>query len=371
MSRPWPRISALKRVAASLAILAICASSAVAQPALTLESRADISAPKLEARAKFGGISGLDYDAARRRWFLISDDTAQRGPSRFYTASIRFHATPRVKVRDLRPLTDTAGRDFPAQGSGAESVDSEAMRIDPRDGSLIWSSEGDARDNFGPAIRRSTRSGREIARIALPAMFQRDPEQKRGPRTNNGFEGMDMAPDGGVWLAMEAPLIQDGPVPTPDAGAMTRIVRLDPEGAVVAQYAYPVDRIARATAGKNSDNGVSEMLAIDDTHVLMLERSGLQIDGNHYGFSTRLYLADLTGATDVSRLDSLQSRGFTPATKTLLLDFDALGGAPIGNLEAMAWARRGGDPRGRIVLMTDNNFDADWPTQMLVLRVGP
>jgi len=194
--------------------------------------------------------------------------------------------------------------------------------------------------------------------------------RKNAVRAATRLSSLYLTPDGGIWLAMESPLIQDGEIPSPTAGAIARLTRLNSDGTVAAQYAYAIDRITRAEPGKQSDNGISEMLALDDGRLLILERSGLQDVGTRYNFDCRLYLVDLDGATDVSTMDSLNDQTFTPASKTLLLDLNTLLGSNAGNLESMAWATRGLNPRGRLVLFTDDNFDAGRPTQMVVLRVG-
>ena len=37
---------------------------------------------------EFGGISGLDYDAATDLFYAISDDRSQKAPARFYTLKL-------------------------------------------------------------------------------------------------------------------------------------------------------------------------------------------------------------------------------------------------------------------------------------------
>jgi hypothetical protein len=210
-----------------------------------LETRLTISPPPAFAQG-FGGLSGLDYDAAERRWYLISDDRAEHGPSRFYSASIRFGSHARVRIRDLRPLADNRGAPFPPSGTGAEAVDAESLRVEQATGQLVWSSEGDFPDGFGPALRRMDRSGRELTRVALPPIFARDPAGLRGPRANRTIEGLTLSPDGALWLSMEAPFIEDGAMPDADHGALVRFTRLDPKGGPARQYAYPVDPVREA-----------------------------------------------------------------------------------------------------------------------------
>ena len=127
----------------------------------------------------------------------------------------------------------------------------------------------------------------------------------------------------------------------------------------------------RATPGKRFEQGVSEILWLDDNRLLVLERAGVEIEGVHWGFHCRLYLADLSRAGDVSALPSLTGATVPLAAKTLLIDFDAVRGAPVGNVEGMAWAPAGRFGGRRLVFVTDNNFDPDWTSELLVFKFRP
>jgi hypothetical protein len=210
------------------------------------------------------------------------------------------------------------------------------------------------------------RKGKEISHLRLPPIFASDPGNERGPRPNRGIEGLAISPDGAVWASMEGPFVEDGELPTAEHGATVRLTRLDPAGGPARQYAYEIDPVGDAPpAPKRSDNGVSEILALDDHRLLVIERSGRETDPNRFAFHCRLYLADLSDATDIAALPSLKAGSFTPAKKTLVYDFDALS-PRLGNVEAMAWAPGRGR---RLVVVTDDNFEPAQPTELLVLKL--
>ena len=113
----------------------------------------------------FGGISGIDRDAATGVWYLLSDDRSARAPARFYTAAIDLDASGihSIRVTSVVPLRQADGNVFPSQQQGGEVPDPEALRIDPQGGGLLWSSEGDRKRGLSPFVRRASREGRVVA----------------------------------------------------------------------------------------------------------------------------------------------------------------------------------------------------------------
>ncbi|GGE07536.1 hypothetical protein GCM10008012_58070 [Rhizobium anhuiense] len=47
----------------------------------------------MENGVEFGGISGLDFDAANGHYIAISDDRSERGPARFYELDVDVDAS--------------------------------------------------------------------------------------------------------------------------------------------------------------------------------------------------------------------------------------------------------------------------------------
>lgn len=350
-----------------LALLALaCAPVAQAQdaaPPVRLVDSIELDPARFDEA--FGGISGIDYDARRRRWLLLSDDRSEHAPARLYTVEIGRSAKGwRVGKARRLPLRDARGQPFPRPGLGREAVDPEAIRVSPSGRAVFWSSEGDAKGGHGPAVFRANRRGRAQERLALPANLRRDSAGRRGPRDNASFEGLDFSPDGALWIAMEAPLIEDGLSAAEGRAPLVRFTRLR-EGEPTRQFAYRVD-----APPQGADNGVTEILAIDDARMLVLERSGAPIGDGSYRFRCRLYLADFAAASDVAGSGSLATAAVTPAAKRLMVDFDTLPDNP-GNLEAMAWWPSPGGRRDRIVVVNDDNFFAGEPTRLLLLALSP
>lgn len=305
--------------------------------------------------APFGGISGVDYDRKTGEWLMISDDRSDKAPARFYVGRLDYDLRA---VRGLRltrqvPLRREDGATFSA--AEGERADAEALRVDPRTGDLVWSTEGDAPRGFDPAVRRMGRDGAPRGVLPTPSDFRFTPN---GARPNLTFEGLSFSPDGRwLWLAMEAPLIQDGAVSSVSRGGLTRIARLDRTGGMVAQYAYRLDPI-QAAPDRRGDNGISEVLAVDHRQLLVLERSGVEDGQGRFTYHCRLYLADMPGA----RSDKV-------LIKRLLVNFDRIAGG-AANFEAMAWGPRI-DGRRTLVLFADDNFNVSEARRVIVLAEPP
>jgi hypothetical protein len=317
--------------------------------------------------APFGGISGADYDRRTDRWLMISDDRSDRAPARFFVGRLDFdtHGVKGLHLEGQIPLRREDRSTFPPTAAPAgERADAEALRIDPRTGDLVWATEGDAARGFDPAVRRMDRDGAPKGTIPTPPAFRFDPARANGARPNLTLEGLSFSPGGrGLWLSMEAPLIQDGPVSSLAAGGLTRIVRLDANGQVAAQYAYRLDPIQAAPA-RRGDNGISEILAVDEHRLLVLERSGVEDQDGRFSYHCRLYVVDVRTAAKLNAQDA-------PApllTKRLLVNFDRLTGASPSNLEAMAWGPVRGGHR-TLALFSDDNFSTVEPGRVVVFAV--
>lgn len=349
-------------------IAALLAAALLATPALRLVGALDVPKDIVVDGAPFGGISGVDYDRKADRWLMISDDRSDKAPARFFVGALDYDArgVRGLKVEMQVPLRRKDGSTFPSTAGEGERADAEALRIDPKTDDLVWSSEGDAPRGFDPSIRRMDRDGAFKGAIPTPGAFRFDPAKTSGARINQTFEGLSFSPDGRwLWLAMEAPLIQDGPAPSVASGGLTRITRLDRDGKVSAQFAYRLDPVQAAPV-KRSDNGASEILAVDDHRLLVLERSGVEDGEGRFAFHCRLYLVELAGAQDVAGRQSLAGGEVRPLNKRLLVNFDRLPDTPATNLEAMAWGAKLSTGERSLVLFADDNFDPHQRGQVLV-----
>lgn len=341
---------------------------------LRLIGRCVLPAEVSAGGAVLGGLSGLDYDAAADRWLAVSDDKSEHGPARGYALQIDYDqgGVSAAAVTAVILLRQQDGSTYPPDAA----PDFEALRIDPRDGSLWYTSEGSEALGLPPFIRHASRDGSYIAALAHPGMFAFVPGQATGLRRNLAFEGLAFAPDGNsLWLAMEGPLWQDGSMPTTEAGSptpLTRLTRLARDGSMLAQYAYPLGPIPLAPApGKQADNGVSEILALTDNRLLVLERSGRQDEAGVWRFTARLFEADCTGTTDVGARPALTGADIRPAAKRLVFDFATAGVPPVDNLEGIAFGRKLPNGHATLVLVTDDNFNANQTTQLWVFEILP
>ena len=285
-----------------------------------------------------GGLSGLDYDAQADIWYAISDAGA---PARFYTLRIALTAQglAEPELLDVVTMKQADGTPYPKRGPGRLRADPESIRLRPDTRTLLWTSEGSRWRGIDPFVREMTLDGRFLREWQLPAGFAMNPDADTGPRHNKAFEGLALTPDGrGAWVAMEQPLLQDGPASSVDGpGAPCRFTLFDLlSGRPVRQFAYiaePIRRLPIPGLGF-ADNGVSEILMLDAHRMLVLER-GFSIGA---GVSLRLFMVDVRQPQDTLQLPTLRTpKPIETARKTLVADFDRLGLPRLDNTEGMAW----------------------------------
>lgn len=318
---------------------------------------------QMENGVEFGGISGLDFDAATGHYIAISDDRSDKAPARFYELDVDVDASGLKGVSVVKHVTlkDKNGEPF-----AAKTVDPESIRLG-KDG-IYWGSEGDAKVLLPPFIRVAAPDGSFLREFKLPEGFAPTIDRSTGIRDNLAFEDLAVAPSGDVFVGLEAALYQDGPKPSLTTGSLSRIIRYDgASGEPKAQYVYPVSPIpqAAAKADGGNDNGMSEMLALDDHRLLAVERSYAEGVGNNI----KIMMMDLADATDISAIASLakNDQRVVPVRKSQILDLRTIGLVP-DNIEAMSIgkARDGTDV---LILGSDNNFSAAQKTQFYAFKI--
>ncbi|PHZ84397.1 esterase-like activity of phytase family protein [Paremcibacter congregatus] len=318
-----------------------------------------------------GGLSALDYNPVTGRYVAISDDRSDRNPARFYELELTFDETgfPGWHLVDRHFIRRPDGSFFPRPTMmGETSVDPEALKLAPGGQSYFWTSEGHAQHRVAPFIREMALDGRYIRDLSLPAKYLLNDAGSNGVRDNLAFEALTINRDGkSLTVSTEGPLVQDAAEATAGHGAPVRFLTLDiATGKPVAEHIYPVSPVHRESLpfGNFSVNGVVAILALDQQKYIVMERSF----STGAGLSVKLYLADMTAATDVLALDSLAGQTVTAAEKTLLLDLGSLGIA-IDNLEGMAFGKPLDDGRRTVLLISDDNFRAAQITQILAFVV--
>ena len=337
-------------------------------PALRLIGEATLAHRLSFKGTNVGGLSGLDYAPTTDLWFALSDDRSVHAPARLYTLAL--HITPRQlappQLLDVITLRQDDGSPFPARRLGGDVPDPEALRLRPGTGTLLWTSEGDRRLGLAPTLREMDSTGRHLRHFDAVRPIHSPSEHNAGPRDNLALEGLALTPDGRhCWLAMEAALIQDGPVPTVDApGGPCRFSRIDlASGQADMQRAYVPDAIPGKPLipGTFADNGVSEVLMIDVHRMLVLERAYMAGVGN----SIRLYQVDTREGSDTLALHTLAPGQYQPLPKRLVANFADLGLSRLDNTEGMAWGPTLPDGKRTIVFVSDDNFNPAQVTQFV------
>ena len=111
------------------------------------------------------------------------------------------------------------------------------------------------------------------------------------------------------------------------------------------------------------------------TELLVLEKQGyflsLERTFGFTGVGAKIFQVAVNNATDTSTFDSLQEiSGIQPLRKNLVLDLQDLD-IYLDNLEGMTLGSRLPDGSHSLILISDNNFNDEQVTQLLLFRLSP
>lgn len=330
-----------------------------------------------------GGLSGIDYDASTQTYFAISDDRSGFNPARYYTLGLDlalFNRNPAPGQAGVSFASVTTIQDIGGAAFGTNQVDPEAIR--KAGSSLFWTSEGERLSGNlqNPLVREMALDGSFVGEFAVPMYYNpagagvADP----GIRRNLAFESLSFSNDGvTLYTATENALVQDGLAATTTDSSPSRILAFNAStGSPVAEYVYQVETVAAppVPAGSFATNGLVEILNIPgmDGQLLTIERSFSTGVGN----AIRLYLADLTGATNVVGDASLAGDAFTSVSKSLVLDLASLTNNDntavlLDNIEGVTWGPLLPNGNRSLILVSDNNFSGTQFTQFIAFEVVP
>lgn len=337
--------------------------------------------PKLKVdNAPIGGLSGIAYDRPRDRLYVVSDDRSNFAPARFYTLKLTVQsqqdgaiALAGVEVEAVTPLTDRDGNPYPAG-----TVDFEGIALSPLQ-SVFIASEGAAVDGIPPFIGEfDLATGRLRRELPMPDRYlpkTLDDGQRVGVQNNLAFESLTLNPGGTspsflepyrLFVATESALHQDIPdTVEPDQGDRSRFMHYliaEDKSTLLAEHLYLIEPPPPNAIG----NGLTELLVLDSAgHFLALERSF-----GPTGFSAKLFQLASGSATDISGVTTLKGdiTGIEAIRKRLVLDLADLN-LPLSNLEGMTLGPRLPDGSSSLIIVSDDNFDADLPTQFLLFRI--
>ncbi len=325
-----------------------------------------IPAKTVFQNTKVGGLSSIDY--ANGKYYAISDDKDK--PVRFYEMELDFDETKFNSVTITKVIKIE---------NNTDGLDPESLRFDKNSKHFLWTSEGHIRKGISPKVFEIDIDGNAVTTHKTPEIFQAKYNSKEnGTRRNGTFEGLSMSVNPNFyWIGMELPLKQDGNEPQLENGNYPiRISKLDKNtDELMYQFVYQLDKIPKNSIPENKFivNGCPEILEIDENHFLFLERayaSGHKDGGN----TVKIFLVDISNATDVSKIKSLKEEKYIPAKKTLLFDFDTvrtqLTKGIVDNIEGITFGETLKNGHKTIVVVSDNNFNKFNPqlNQLIVLE---
>jgi hypothetical protein len=370
---------------------------------------------KEDGEVRVGGISALSFDEKSNMLYMMSDANPENSapdsrPNRIYKMEMKltaggFSLADRGFVYLLAPKKSTLALDLEgmarlANGNIILSAEMQSYHkqgaprglrfINVFDAAGNWLRGVDVPDAYMPASEIKT--GGDAPRQRRRFDFDAPPH---GFKFNKGFEALSLSPSQNFLFAgNEQALLQDRleictevkTVPAPnvdgsiaasiqvgrpqktchrerDSIRILKMKRADDNFSFDSQYRYQVE--------EGPDNGVSEMLALSDSAVLVLERG---FDSVTQKVTARVFLVRLdtnkafSDATGIAKAAVLE--------KKLVLDFNDLlpGLAPglrrIDNLEAMAFGPHAANGRKTIIFASDNNFSGQQRTQILLFEIG-
>lgn len=330
---------------------------------------------------RLGGIgSGIAYSGRDDVYFCIADRGPQDGAANYFCRfqTVRIVLTPGVHIdlvgttmltfSDGSPLVGLASDSSGGTVSGTTTprrFDPEGIVPSPGGGLLIC-------EEYGPRVCEFSMDGGLMRVWSPPAGYEiavpsGDPSaERKGQRSgrfpNQGFEGLTITPDGMVYAVMQGALIQDsggGERLGPDDRNLRVVAFESASGHVKAEYVY---RVEQPPPGAKRPYGVSEILALNDTDFLFLER-----DGSEKKFR-RVYRASINGATPIG---TGAAKDATPMVKesTPFIDFldpsFGLAGDMPQKIEGLTFGPPLPDGRRTLIVASDNDF-AEGPTHFWV-----
>ncbi|MDE3235082.1 MAG: esterase-like activity of phytase family protein [Bacteroidota bacterium] len=328
-----------------------------------------------------GGLSGIDYDAKHKIYYLISDDRSAINPARFYTAKLFFteKGIDSVAFTGVKYMLQANGTAYPnSKQDPAHTPDPESIRYNATTHQLIWTSEGErivkAKDTVleNPAITIMSTDGKFIDSFPLPVNLRMHAFEK-GPRQNGVLEGATFSKDyKQFYVNVEEPLYEDGTrAETEPNDAWIRLFKFNTATKKnIAQYAYHIDPVAHPAITKEAFkiNGVPDILWLNDQQLLVMERS---FSTGRLACTIKIYLADLHKASNVMNNSSFKKNSsFVSASKKLLLNMDTLG-RYIDNVEGMTFGPTLPNGHRTLLMIADNNFSPVEKTQFFLFEVIP
>jgi hypothetical protein len=312
-----------------------------------------------DSKERVGYFSDIYYDPNQNEWWGLSDRGPGGGVLSYDTRVQRFTldidpatgAISKFKIVETVLFKNKVGEALDGIAPGAaldasnlgNSFDPEGIVVNPATDTFLVS------DEYQPSLYEFDRDGTLLRAFKTPESlkptrsdasynFDNDdnalPADKvaTGRRTNRGFEGLAISPDGAYAYAMlQSAMVNEGG----SNGVCNRIVKFNTEtGTVVSQYAYKME-------GSSQGRGISALVALNADEFLVLERNnrGIGVGAEASPPNKKVFRISLAGAADVS--GTLLSNDNCPAvsktTSPFFLDLGADTLPEVGNRVPEKW----------------------------------
>ncbi|MEY3064311.1 MAG: hypothetical protein RLZZ532_1103 [Cyanobacteriota bacterium] len=332
--------------------------------------QANLPTGLLYNNTEVGGLSGITYNPEQQVYYAISDDSSNKNKARFYTLNIDLSSgslpETGVSVIGVTQLLTETGETFTK-----DSLDPEGIAFSGN--SVFIASEGNFYGNILDFIKEFSLQGKLLRSLPIPEKFRdKNWSKNQGVRSNLSLESLTITPDKNyLFTASENALIQDGEIANLDRGTPSRILRYNLQtNQPDREFLYFTDPLANSSfiAEQYDRQGLVDLLAIDQEHLISLERSfslGL-------GYTIKLFLVNLEQADNIQELESIKlaNSEILPVEKTLLLNLNSLN-ILIDNIEGLTWGSPLPEGGRSLILISDNNFMSLQTTQIIALRINP
>jgi hypothetical protein len=336
----------------------------------------DVSGGVTANNGRVGFFSDIFYDRTTGQWWGLSD----RGPG-----GGSLHYATRVQRFDLQIDVDTGTiSDYavletvifkhpsnkPLDGIAPNPINDLGRSFDPEGFVVLPGGHFVVSDEYGPSLYEFDADGKRVGVFGTPENLvpRHEPNDKpnyasddgnnAGKRTNRGFEGLAVSPEGDfVYAMLQSAMLDEGA----GDGVCNRIVKFNTATrAAVAQYAYKME-------GSSQGRGISALLALNDHEFLVLERNnrGVGVGADASPPNKKVFRIDIAGAPDVSAvvLTNANCADYDVAKNTTpFLDIAANTLPAIGNKVPEKWEGLAIGPQladGSSYLMlagTDNDY---------------
>lgn len=314
------------------------------------------SAMKFESTV-IGGLSAIAQDG--KKYFVVSDDRGKISNPRYYEFQINENKKSNkleiefLKVFEVQLQIDQSVK-LP------KTADFEGIQFH-KDRFFILSDEGhfSAKPRRGPSLQIYNENGQHIKNIIVPSEYLPDEigEQKKGTQDNAGFEGLSLSPSNQLlYAATERNLVQDSIGPRIAVFHYSK----DKNFQFIKDCFYPFRTNDYQTG--EIFKGISEIITIDETRLLVLER-GLGFVQLRPTYFVQIYLVNMNEC----------QKGREVLTKKNILNLNDLKMNDseeqiLQNYEGLGWLNSNITGQKTLIVVSDDNFKKREKTEFLFFK---